>query len=205
MMLLLDIGLPMIAVYWPLAWLAFIPIVLVEAYIGFRTLDVRFGRAIIASTVANLFSTLLGIPLTWFVLALIELLAFGSARGFATPLQKIYAVTVQSPWLVPYEEHFHWMVPVAAVVLSIPMYVMSVLSEYLIVRRLLPTIDRKLIWRCQLKGNALSYTLLVCVIIGAISLGDYFGWLYKPFEAIINFIIELLFRLAGALKGGDAP
>jgi len=204
-MLLLDIGLPMIAVYWPLAWLAFIPIVLVEAYIGFRTLDIRFGRAVIASTVANLFSTLLGIPLTWFVLALLELLAFGSARGFETPFQKIYAVTVQSPWLMPYAEQSYWMIPVAAVVLSIPMYAMSVLSEYVIARRLFQTIDRKLIWRWQLKGNALSYALLVCVIIGVTLFGDYFGWLYKPFAAIINFIIDLLFRITGALRGGDAP
>ncbi len=205
MMLLFDIGLPMISVYWPPAWLAFVPIVLVEAYVGFRIPGIRFGRALIASAVANLFSTLLGIPITWFALALIELLWFGSARGFETPLQKIYSVTVQSPWLMPYAEQAIWIVPVAAAVLSIPMYAMSVLSEYAIVRRFFPTVERKLIWRWQLKGNALSYVLLICIIIGVIWLGDYFGWLYKPFEVIINFIVDMIFRIASALMGRGAP
>jgi hypothetical protein len=75
----------MIAVYWPPAWLASIPVVLIEGFAGFRILRVNFGRVIVASAVANLFSTLLGIPLTWLALALIELLAFGSATW--TPFQ----------------------------------------------------------------------------------------------------------------------
>jgi hypothetical protein len=202
--LFLDIGLPMIAVYWPPAWLAFVPIVLIEALVGFRTLAVRSGRVVIASAIANLFSTLLGIPMTWFVLALIELLGFGSALGFETPLQKVYSVTVQSPWLMPYAERSRWMVPVAASVLSIPMYAMSVLSEYVIARRFFPTVARRLIWRWQLKGNALSYIFLVCVIVGVIFFGDHFGWLYKPFQGIINFFIELIFRIADALTGRTA-
>ena len=186
----------MIAVYWPPAWLAFIPIVLIESYVGFRTLSVKFVRVLIASAVANLVSTLLGIPITWFALALIELIGFGSARGFDTPLQKLYAVTMQSPWLMPYGEQSPWIVPVAAAVLSIPMYVMSVLTEYLIVRIFFRSTTRKLIWRWQLIGNALSYLFLICVITGVLYFGDYFEWLYKPFQGIIEFFIELIFRIA---------
>src|SRR5258708_5219035 len=150
----------MIAVYWPPAWLAFIPVVLIEGFVGFRILRVNFGRVAVATAVANLFSTALGIPITWFALALIELFAFGSARGFETPIQKLYAVTVQSPWLMPYGEQSPWIVPVAAAVLSIPMYVMSVLSEYIITRFFFRSVTRRKILRWQLIGNAFSYVFL---------------------------------------------
>src|SRR5437899_1592330 len=151
----------MIAVYWPPAWLAFIPVVLIESLVGLRMLRAKFARVLIAAGVANLFSTLLGIPITCFALALIELLAFGSARGFETPLQKLYAVTVQSPWLMPYGEQSPWIVPVAAAVLSIPMYVMSVLSEYIVARLFFRSVPRKKIFRWQFVGNAFSYVLLI--------------------------------------------
>jgi hypothetical protein len=191
----------MIAVYWPPAWLAFIPVVLIEGFAGFRILRVNFGRVIVASTVANLFSTLLGIPLTWFALALIELLAFGSARGFETPLQKLYAVTVQSPWLMPYGEQSPWIVPVAAAVLSIPMYVMSVLSEYIITRFFFRSVLRKRILRWQLVGNASSYVFLIGLFVVIFYFGDQFQWLFKPFQRIMEFLVELIFRIATLGRG----
>lgn len=200
-MLLLDIGLPMIAVYWPPAWLAFIPVVLIEAFVGLRILRVSLRRVIVASAVANLFSTALGIPITWFALALIELFAFGSARGFETPLQKLYAVTVQSPWLMPYGEKSPWIVPVAAAVLSIPMYVMSVLSEYFITRFFFRSLPRRKILRWQLIGNAFSYVFLILLFVGIFYFGDYFEWLYRPFQGVTNFLIELIFRIATLGQG----
>ena len=191
----------MIAAYWPPAWLALIPVVLIEALAGFRILRANFFRVLIASAAANLFSTVLGVPITWFVLALIELFAFGSARGFETPLQKLYAVTVQSPWLMPYGEQSPWIVPVAAAVLSIPMYIMSVLSEYIITRFFFRSLTRKIIWRWQLVGNAFSYVFLICLFVTMFYFGDYFEWLYRPFHGIINFLIELIFRIASLGRG----
>jgi hypothetical protein len=200
-MLLLDIGLPMIAVYWPPAWLAFVPVVLIEAFVGLRILRLGFTRIVVASAVTNLFSTLLGIPLTWFALALIELLAFGSARGFESPLQKLYAVTVQSPWLMPYSEQSPWIVPVAAAVLSIPMYVMSALSEYIIARFFFRSVPRKKVFRWQLVGNACSYVFLIGLFVVVFYFGDYFQWLYKPFQGIMEFFVELIFRIATLGRG----
>jgi hypothetical protein len=199
---LLDIGVPMIAVYWPPAWLAFIPVVLIEGFAGLRILRIKFGRVVVASTVANLFSTALGIPITWFALALIELFAFGSARGFGTPLQKLYAVTVQSPWLMPYAEQSPWIVPVAAAVLSVPMYAMSVLSEYFIARFFFRSLTKKEIWRWQLIGNAFSYAFLILLFVAIFYFGDYFEWLYKPFQGVTIFLVELIFRIARFFQGG---
>jgi hypothetical protein len=191
----------MIAVYWPPAWLAFIPVVLIESVVGLRILRAQFGRVLIGAGVANLFSTLLGIPITWFALALIELLAFGSARGFETPLQKLYAVTVQSPWLMPYGEQSPWIVPVAAAVLSIPMYVMSVLTEYIITRFFFRSAPRKRILRWQLIGNACSYVFLIGLLVIVFYFGDHFEWLFKPFRGIMEFFVDLIFRIATLGRG----
>src|SRR2546421_352437 len=191
----------MIAAYWPPAWLAFVPVVLIEALVGLRILRANFMRVVVASAVANLFSTLLGIPLTWFALALIELFAFGSARGFETPLQKLYAVTVQSPWLMPYGEQSPWIVPVAAAVLSIPMYVMSVLSEYVITRFFFLSVARKKVFRWQLVGNAFSYVFLIGLFVVIFYFGDHFQWLFKPFQGIMEFLVELIFRIATLGRG----
>src|SRR5437879_349487 len=98
-----DVGLPMIAVYLPPAWLALIPIILIEARIGAKMLDVARGRLLIASAVANSVSTLLGLPLAWLALATIEGVFFGTARGLDTSIHRVYAVTIQAPWLIPYE------------------------------------------------------------------------------------------------------
>ena len=200
-MVLLDIGLPMIAVYWPPAWLAFIPVVLIESVVGLRILRLGFSRIVIAAAVANLFSTLLGIPVTWFALALIELFAFGSARGFETPLQKLYAVTVQSPWLMPYGERSPWIVPVAAAALSIPMYIMSVVSEYVVARFFFRSVTRTKVFRWQLAGNAFSYIFLIGLFVVIFYFGDHFEWLFKAFQGVTNFLIELIFRIATLGKG----
>ena len=74
----------------------------------------------------------------WAVLATVQGVLAGDARGLATVGQKIYAVTVQAPWLIPYEEDLGWMIPIALVVLAVPAYLLSALIEW---RALLPFVE----------------------------------------------------------------
>ena len=66
-----DIGLPMVAVYLPPAWLALLPIIGIEAGFGCWRFKVPARRAVIAQAAANCLSTLIGLPITWVMLALI--------------------------------------------------------------------------------------------------------------------------------------
>ena len=66
-------------------------------------------------------------------LAVIELVLFGGAAGMDTGLQRVYAVTVQAPWLIPYDDAFWWMVPTSVAVLTVPFCAMSVALEYVVV------------------------------------------------------------------------
>ena len=116
-----DVGIPMLAVMWPPAWLLLIIIVPVEAYFARRILALDWPGALALSARANLVSTLVGIPVTWFVLALVEfgtgyviyLLRFGDAD--TSPLvQRALAITVLAPWLGPGDWLSPWIVPAAA-------------------------------------------------------------------------------------------
>lgn len=70
-----NIGIPVIGYVWPVFWLTFIPIVIIEGYVIKRALkeykvDSRDPWDIALSS--NLVSTLIGIPLTWVLLVLVQ-------------------------------------------------------------------------------------------------------------------------------------
>lgn len=201
MVLFGNIGLPMIYLYWPPAWLALIPIVLIEAFVGVRILRKSFRQSVCAASAANLSSTLLGIPLTWMALALAEALYFSEAKGLDTLALKAYAVTVQAPWLIPYEEDFIWIVPLAAIVLSLPFWAMSAISEYVIVKRFFPGSQPRLLWRWMWRGNAASYLLLVSLVLGLPCLESCFGWVYEVSQPITDGLVQTVFTLARLLAG----
>src|SRR5688500_6765144 len=74
-----NIGLPMIAVFLPPLWIALVPIVLVESVVVSRGTGAPFQRSLGAVALANIVSTVIGVPLMWFVLATIELICCDGA------------------------------------------------------------------------------------------------------------------------------
>ena len=133
-----DAGLPMLAIVWPLSWFAFIPIVAIETVVAKILVLLPWRKSIIASLSANAGSTLIGIPITWALLCVSDIVLSqgGRAFGLKTLFWKIYAVTVQSAWLIPYEEDFYWMIP-AAVAFMLPFYgLVSVFIERSIFRKI---------------------------------------------------------------------
>jgi len=71
-LMLANIGLPMVAVYLPFAWFALIPIIFIEALYGARRYHLSFSRALLAQAIANGFSTVIGIPMAWFAIVLVQ-------------------------------------------------------------------------------------------------------------------------------------
>ena len=66
---------PMLVVLWPGSWLVLLPVIVVEALVARRLLHLEFRESLKLSAVANLWSTLVGIPMTWCVLLLLGLIA----------------------------------------------------------------------------------------------------------------------------------
>jgi hypothetical protein len=197
-----DIGLPMVAIYLPPAWLCFVPIVLIEAYVGIARHGLPRNRALVAQAVANALSTGIGLPVTWILLAIIQLTCCGTALGLGSLMTRAYAVTIQAPWLIPYESDLGWMVPVAFVSLSVPFYAMSVLSEHCVIRRFFPEQDRRVIWAWVCQGNILSYALLVAVMLLAWAWPAAFEQVSSFFAPVTRAIFGLVYRI---LRGQPLP
>jgi hypothetical protein len=98
--LLSDMGLPMIALYLPIAWLALIPIVLIEAGYATARLNLPFSRALGAQATGNCFSALIGIPVTWLLLVLSQIFLDRSLLGrTATSICALKRALIATPWM----------------------------------------------------------------------------------------------------------
>jgi hypothetical protein len=193
-----DVGLPMVAVFLPPLWLAFVPIVLLEAMILRRLMATPLRRALLSTFAGNFVSSLVGIPLTWVILAALELTCCGAAFGLSTLGSKVYAVTVQAPWLIPYEKDLSWMVPWALVAMAVPCFMASVLIEAPINRLFFKSAPSRAVWRATAIANACSYLLLGLLIWPARLVADRLSGVFGP---VIEWFAELTFRIAGVLTG----
>jgi hypothetical protein len=142
---LANAGLSMLRVQFPAMLCALVPVIMVEIMVARRMLRLDTARAAAAVVPANLVSTVLGFPLLWLLLLVIQILVGGgTARGLSSFWSRLYSVTVQAPWLIPYGHDLNWMVPVASVYLLIPAFFASVFIERWIC---------SLIWRDQAKSR----------------------------------------------------
>lgn len=161
-----DIGLPMIAVTFPAMLVALVPVIWIEAHYGLRRLGLPYRQALGVSAAANAVSTVIGIPIIWGVLAMLQTISGGdTAYGLRTFSAKLLAVTWQAPWLMPYQDDLRWMVPAAALCLLVPFFFASVSIEYQVARRMLSTTARDRVRAAVWRANLLSYVLLVVLAI----------------------------------------
>lgn len=104
---LINIGVPMIFPALPVMLVSLLPVIFIEALVLRHFLTVSLLKATKAAGLANLASTFVGIPLTWFFLAALQMLTGGDrSYGLNTPLKRFLAVTWQAPWLTPYESRY---------------------------------------------------------------------------------------------------
>jgi hypothetical protein len=138
---LANAGVPMLFVQAPALIITLPIVILIEALICANYLQIPKKNAFGAATIANLISTVIGFPVLWFALVLMQMLTGGGgAPRFKDPWLSIYAVTVQAPWVLPFEEKLYWMVPSAMLILLVPTFFMSVLVEQFFYRRILRSI-----------------------------------------------------------------
>ncbi len=197
-----NMGLPLIAVFLPPLWVALVPIIAIEAAVILHRGSYPLARTVGAVALANVVSTLIGGPLFWFLLATIELVCCGTAMGLGSPLAKLYAVTVQAPWLIPYESDFGWMVPSALLTMGVLCAGMSILVEAPIVAKILGA-ERKPIWRLTTVANVASYIVLAACGWLVIQAGVKMDALNRSFMPLSEWLVETVFIVAGWLAKGS--
>jgi hypothetical protein len=159
-----NTGVPMLFVQLHLLVLALLPVIAVETWVLGRRLGLPFRRALNGATWANLASTFVGFPLAWLALLGVQLMAGGGeAQGLSTPAGRLYAVTLQAPWLIPYEGDLYWMIPAASLVLLVPCLPASALLEGWLLRLGWADVRPSKVWRAAWLANGLSYTLLLAL------------------------------------------
>lgn len=166
----------MLALVWPAAWLLLLVIIPVEGWFARRMLALQWSRALGLSAPANVASTLVGIPLVWFVLLLIEFglgwvlsVAFVPETPPPDVLVKAVSITLMAPWIGPGAESRPWLVPAAAAYLCVPFYVASVFCENFVARRRLREHDPTTIRRWAWLANGFTYSIaFVALVIIAI-------------------------------------
>ena len=129
-------GLPLIVLAWPPLIIGLLPIILIEALILRRYVPITKARSIKAMGLANLASTILGVPVTWFIVLLLQeavpSLYSAAARNASrrTPVIPDALLALSSPgWLPNLDAAHMWMLPVAMLVLLVVLFGSSWLLE----------------------------------------------------------------------------
>ena len=156
-----NAGVPMIVLVMPALGLSIIPITVIEAFYLGRKLALSFSKAVKTAAIANLVSTLVGVPLAWLVLVFLQMITGGGgAFGFDSTLGKVLSVTLQAAWLIPYESDLHWMIPVAGLVLMVPFFFVSWWSESYVAKTMLKEYPAQKVNVAVRNANILTYFLL---------------------------------------------
>ena len=137
----------------------------------------------------------------WMALATAQLTFAGNALGLATAATRVYAVTVQAPWLIPYEEDLLWMIPVALAVLALPAYALSVFIEWRSLLPFVPPSSRPRALRAVALANVASYALLALLFILTLRAQELLRPTFAVFSPITNWFVESVFMLAQSLLG----
>ncbi len=167
---LADAGLPMLIVVWPTAWLLLFMIIPVEAVLFWLLVRTSPETSFKVSTRANVASTIVGIPVTWIGLVVLEMVCGGGrVYGLETNFTRILAVTLQSPWLVPYPDDVEWMKLAAAAVLCVPFFFMSVAVEYSCGKRYVAAEKHALVLRWSWIGNGITYGIIIAWLLSDLS------------------------------------
>ena len=172
----------MIFVQWPLALVFLLPVIVIEALTIRRALAAPSRRAFAAATKANLLSTLVGVPLAWLVTLLVggitlvpvSLVADKWHWNMASPLFQVFAFVLGVAWVFPPDGRA-WLIPLAAALLLIPTYFVSIWIERPLYRRSLQGADIASIDCAVRRANIFSYSMLFLVALALC------GWaVYSP-------------------------
>jgi hypothetical protein len=166
--LLGNVGIPMICVQVPVMACAFIPVVLSEALFIRKALPLSWRDVLQGVVASNIASTIVGVPLAWGVMFLIELGLTLPAQHwhwtFTSPISQLFGSLA---WLPPIEGHGRiWMIPAASGLLLVPSFIISVLIERPICVGSWANCDPRAVRRSVFHANIVSYALLligVCV------------------------------------------
>jgi hypothetical protein len=142
--LVADAGLPMILLTFPAMLLLLIPVIGIEAFLCKKWLGLTTRDAIRSNTIANLVSTIIGIPIAWAFMFGVEFATLGGILSTGpvledsnSPLARVILFVLSSAWIAPPERGHVWIIPCAVLVLLVPFFFASYGVEYVVIKHML--------------------------------------------------------------------
>lgn len=147
--------------------IALVPVVLLETSLVSYKLQADFKRLLTPVGVANLVSTFVGIPLTWFLLTVVE---FSTASLFGDLTvgefwSNLFSVSVGAPWIAPGHKNEEWVILAAMLFVLIPYDIASWVVEYYVIRLMASQFPPIELRRAVGKANLASYILLAITVV----------------------------------------
>lgn len=161
-----NAGMPMLFAMAPLIIIGIIPIVLIECLYIKNSMKRRFGESLKVSVVANFMSTMIGIPITWLLLVILEV--FTGGGGSQLPDSYFLKITVHAAWQLPDVHEQPWVLAGASIFLLIIFYFVSWWTEYLVIRHYfyLETREQRRAGTVTAGiANAITYFLMIMTVI----------------------------------------
>ena len=167
-----NAGIPMLAITWPVQWLAFFPVVAGEAAMLSTPFGQSFRSLVKPVAAANLASTLVGVPIAWFAMLMLEgaggmLLSVLPEHVADSTAFRYATFPIFSAWIASGSPLG---LKAAFVVLMVVFCGVSVLVERWVLGRYFPVVDRKTLGRAVLRANVASYLLLSVVAVVSFTL-----------------------------------
>ena len=160
-----NVGLPLLAVTWPGAWVLLVPVMLAETLVARRVLRATWGQSLKLAGWANVVSAALAVPLSW-LLPFLPLVAIGSvARAAPGPLRAWLQAPAFLFWLPPIAESQSWLVPLMLAFLCLPAYAASVWIERKVGTYLLRTAPPETVQRWARSANRTTYGAIVAGLL----------------------------------------
>jgi hypothetical protein len=158
-----NVGIPMLILAWPAYVLGLVPVIAIESFIGTRTIGLSWGKAIEVTTIGNLWSTFIGIPVVWAGMLAVE---FVVGVSFMKVEQNDILQWILFPFTVAWIATKNiWTVYLAFIILAIPFCIASIWIESKVAVRKLPDRSPDDVRRWVRRANIWSYGLLVACAI----------------------------------------
>lgn len=151
-----NAALPLVFLSLPGMALALVPVIAMESYVLMKILGLSMGSGLSVVFVANVVSTIVGLPVTWLLLLPLAKL----------PQHEIPGVLWFMPLYGVKKYPKDWMVPAACLLLLIPYFFVSWFIEYKIAMRMLDGFEPQNLSYGVLVSNLVSYGILALIVLG---------------------------------------
>ncbi|MBY0555262.1 hypothetical protein K2P97_12085 [bacterium] len=160
-----DAGVPMVFLGLYFSLFLFVPVCLLEIFFLKIKMKVDYKKIVLPVVKSNFVSTIIGYPLSWIVLLVVQLVTVGGNVVMMSDTWSVFkSVVLQAAWLVPFEDKLQWMIPAAGLVGLIPAFFISVWLEYYILKDVV--IGHIKFKRTDIQNaNLISYMLLFIILL----------------------------------------